>query len=452
MTIGSWRQYQGKVIEGVGSLGAFLGSSDESAVYVAETGDSAKVIKIRLDDGQGWLARWQSAMALEHPHLIRLYDAGSCVLDGVPLIYAVMERADETLAEALSVRPLSETETREMLEPVVSALGYLHRKAFAHGELRAANVMARGDQLKLSCDKVKQVRERAKQQEDIRALGMLIVEALTREVPVLDSRSGEWVLPAVSEPFRRIARHCLESDPDKQWNTERIAAELNPVVAAPPAAVPSPSVSETRAIYERKAPSPVPDEEADERPGLLDGVAGRLKSVGQQAGPRTLLYVGLVIVALSAAVFGLRRSNHGPEPVASANAPVSAPVNEPASAPEPAPVPSTTPAPAHPPRAAISTPPPRAEASPVSAGDKRGAGWVVVVATYAAREAADKRAHAVAKKWPRFHVEVYQPPAEKPYHMVVIGRNLSENEAGALRKRAIASGFPRDTYIRRFPG
>jgi hypothetical protein len=32
----------------------------------------------------------------------------------------------------------------------------------------------------------------------------------------------------------------------------------------------------------------------------------------------------------------------------------------------------------------------------------------------------------------------------------VIGQNLSEDQANALRKRAVASGLPRDTYVKRF--
>ncbi|MES1257124.1 MAG: hypothetical protein ABUS51_01790, partial [Acidobacteriota bacterium] len=84
--------------------------------------------------------------------------------------------------------------------------------------------------------------------------------------------------------------------------------------------------------------------------------------------------------------------------------------------------------------------------------ERRAGGWAVVVATYGARPAAEKRASSLTRKWPRFRAEVFQPASERPYHMVVIGRDLSQDEAVALRRRAIASGLPRDTYIRRFPG
>jgi hypothetical protein len=40
-------------------------------------------------------------------------------------------------------------------------------------------------------------------------------------------------------------------------------------------------------------------------------------------------------------------------------------------------------------------------------------------------------------------------PAEKTHYLLVLGENLSEDQAEALRKRAVESGLPRDTYIKR---
>src|SRR5205823_4339174 len=83
-------------------------------------------------------------------------------------------------------------------------------------------------------------------------------------------------------------------------------------------------------------------------------------------------------------------------------------------------------------------------------GDRRANGWAVVVAAYGARGPAEKRAQEMAKRWPKFKVNIFEPESEKARHLVVIGTNLSEDAAKALRARAISSGMPRDTYIKRF--
>jgi hypothetical protein len=55
----------------------------------------------------------------------------------------------------------------------------------------------------------------------------------------------------------------------------------------------------------------------------------------------------------------------------------------------------------------------------------------------------------MARRWPNFNIGVLQPQAEKTPYLVVLGQNLSEDQAEALRKRAVESGLPSDTYIKR---
>jgi hypothetical protein len=71
------------------------------------------------------------------------------------------------------------------------------------------------------------------------------------------------------------------------------------------------------------------------------------------------------------------------------------------------------------------------------------------VAAYVSRDLAEKRMHDMMKKWPKFKIEVYQPKTDKMHYFVVLGENLSEDQAEDLRKRAVDSGLPRDTYIKR---
>jgi hypothetical protein len=95
-------------------------------------------------------------------------------------------------------------------------------------------------------------------------------------------------------------------------------------------------------------------------------------------------------------------------------------------------------------------PPPRPEPAPkppkaISSSDN----WFVVVATYARKEDAEKRARAIERRSPHFKGEVYTPSrSAKPYYLVVIGSNLSQEEAIDLRARA--EHVAADAYITRF--
>lgn len=66
-------------------------------------------------------------------------------------------------------------------------------------------------------------------------------------------------------------------------------------------------------------------------------------------------------------------------------------------------------------------------------------------------EDAEKQAKQISEKWQGFEGEVYAPYGEDPYYAVVIGANLTYQEARQLRQRAIAAGFSKDTYLWTFP-
>ncbi len=68
---------------------------------------------------------------------------------------------------------------------------------------------------------------------------------------------------------------------------------------------------------------------------------------------------------------------------------------------------------------------------------------------YRSRELAEKRMREMTKKWPNFQISVIEPQAEKTPYLLVLGQNLSEDQAEALRQRAFKSRLPGDTYIKR---
>ena len=85
-----------------------------------------------------------------------MYETGR---SGQTLLYAVMEYAEEDLSQILPQRPLAPAEVTDLLPPLLDALSYLHGKGFVHGRIAPSNILAVGDQLKLSTDQVMSVGE-----------------------------------------------------------------------------------------------------------------------------------------------------------------------------------------------------------------------------------------------------------------------------------------------------
>src|ERR1022692_1918898 len=153
-----WKNWEGREVDDRFPLRQWLGSSDHSAVFLTQrTGTGSqraviKLIRVQSMDEDAQLSRWASAAKLSHPHLIRLFERGRCLIDGTRLLYVVMEYADENLAEILPLRPLAPAEVSEMLQPTAEALAYVHGSGLAHGRIRPSNIMAVDNQLKISAD------------------------------------------------------------------------------------------------------------------------------------------------------------------------------------------------------------------------------------------------------------------------------------------------------------
>jgi serine/threonine-protein kinase len=243
----------GRVINGRFTLLQWLGGSESSAVFLTEIEGNRpqkaaiKLIPADASDAEARIARWAAITPLSHPHLVRLLDSGHCEIDNTRLVYAVMEYAEENLAEILPVRPLTPTETREMLDPVIDALSYLHGKGFVHGRLKPSNIMVVSDQLKLSCDnlhpagEVRNLPQSTRVYDapeavsgtispaaDIWSLGITLIEALTQRPPVWNrSAQSEPTVPeSIPQPFAGVARESLRSDPERRCTLSDVKARL----------------------------------------------------------------------------------------------------------------------------------------------------------------------------------------------------------------------------------
>jgi TonB family protein len=251
----NWEKWRGQVVQGKFLLDQYLGGSDRAAVFLIkeQPGKPRAVIKLILAKPASadiQLLRWKQAASLAHPHLLRLIEFGRCDLQGVNLLYVVMEYAEENLAQILPQRALTADETREMLVPVLDALAYLHQAGFVHGRLRPSNVLVVNDQLKLSSDGILKINEpnsggqrdiydapeaatmTTSPAGDVWSLGMVLLETLTQHLPAVeagkkDAKQKDITVPdSIPEPFHGIIRDCLRVDPQQRLTVDQIKMQL----------------------------------------------------------------------------------------------------------------------------------------------------------------------------------------------------------------------------------
>jgi TonB family protein len=256
-----WKQWEGQVVNGTFPLRQYLGGSEYSAVFLTERrGREPQKAAIKLVAADPattgvQLSRWEAAAKLSHPHLLRLFETGSCQLDKVVLLYVVMEYAEDNLAQILPHRALDPDEVRDLLEPALDALTFIHGKSLVHGRLKPSNVMAAHDQLKLSSDSLFRSGDPAGRlgqpsvydapevasgnilpASDAWSLGMTLMEALTQRLPAVEGMT-EPLPETVPAPFMGIAHCCLRRDPQRRCGVSDIAARLQS--GAPAAQQPS---------------------------------------------------------------------------------------------------------------------------------------------------------------------------------------------------------------------
>jgi TonB family protein len=266
-----WMQWQGHVIDDVFPLGPYLGCSDHSGVFLtnsAALGPSDVAVKLVPSDrvlAESQLPRWKRAGGIVHPHLLRLLQWGECQLDGHPYLYVVMEHADQTLAQVLQRRALTDDEAQEMLRPILDALAFMHGQNLVQGQLKPANILVVGDQLKLASDTIRRVGEGTMGAKaptkydppearhgsnstagDIWALGVCLFEALTRGAPSgWGERSEAIALPVDFSPaFRDVVARCLNPSPQNRPSVTELeawargeAASFVPVATIQPTAI-----------------------------------------------------------------------------------------------------------------------------------------------------------------------------------------------------------------------
>jgi|HubBroStandDraft_6_1064221.scaffolds.fasta_scaffold02179_7 TonB family protein len=267
-----WKSWEGRVVDGKFTLRRLLGASEHSGVFLTQRQSSQKaaikLIPAATKEADAQLAHWRAAAQISHPHLLAVYESGRCQMDGAPYLYLLTECADEDLSQILPHRGLTPGEAADLLPPLLDALSYLHGKGLVHGRVKPSNVLAVGDQLRLSSDHIApsiELSNGAQRRDvydppeaaagivspagDMWAVGVTLVAAMTQNVPFSAELSPrDPVAPEkMPEPFRGIARECLHLDPKRRCTVADVQARLQPAARSVPAA-PEPAPTPQRGL------------------------------------------------------------------------------------------------------------------------------------------------------------------------------------------------------------
>ena len=440
-----WNQLEGVSLAGRYWLKQCLTSTPEDAWYLTRydvnTDAAVRVMPANAPDAEEQLAMWRRAMDFDHPHIVRMLDAGRTEAEGADLIYAVCEYPDEFVAGVLTERALSPAETREVLNASLAALGFLHENGLAHGAADAAHIMAFGDTIKLACDTIRPEGAGVSAADDMWSLGATLHQVLTREAADVDGGTDFGHLP---EPFATIVRNTLRQNAAERWGVGEIERWLNPPLPAPviePAAEDRPAVEAPKVAVEApKTAVEAAGGRQDARPVVeapkirviseslpFEGDRRPHRPAAAQRGfpMKWVPIAGLVAaVALSAVIFRKPAHEATPSVVAKARPAQSAD--------------------------RVSAPPPRVETPAPTVAHDPSAIWRVVAYTYNSRGAAEKKARSINERRSAWRAEVFTPRGERPPYYVALGGRMTLAQAERLQKEARSKGLPQDTFVRNF--
>jgi protein TonB len=257
--------WEGRVVEGRFPLLERLGGSENCGSFLTVLqGLQEAVIQLILPgdaEAETYIAQWDFARALSHPHLARLFAEGRCVIDRNDLVYVVTERPYATLSNIIQTRTLKADSTRESFTPVLNALSYLHKNGVVHGYINPSNIQFADMKPKLSMtdlliagsvkrsfsgsgnyDAPELTHGNVTAAADAWSVGMCLCEAMTESLPSWDpSKNAEpEVTKSMPSPFREIVQDCLRVDPLRRCTIESILERLDESKSIPTPDAPIP--------------------------------------------------------------------------------------------------------------------------------------------------------------------------------------------------------------------
>lgn len=441
-----------------------------------------------LNDEQSVLARMEAAARIHHPNLLAIRETGSIRLEDGPLVYAVMEPFEQTLADALRERTLSRDETGEIVGSMLGALQAVHAAGMMHGHVEPASVLAVGDQVKLRSDCLRVPPRDGENGEitDVRGLAATVYESLTQRRPGPGAEREASKLPP---PYASLVRTGLSGNArlaDLRRVLQGPSIETAAGAAAGAASARSVAAQTAPGSVATKAPAAGATNRTGQRPStaaeMAPGVprsslqheigAGRASASVQKKRPAVTVMALVIMAVLLLFFWWLFARRPAPTSLTGREVPASNTEATPAPAPQesaPAtapPPPASAPAAAKPgqarhvvkPNDAVSesmgvpgaTPatPVAARPTPAPSGEDRGV-WHVIVYTFNHQEQAQHRAEAMAAQHQDLQPQVFSPTGGAPY-FVALGGGMSRRDAYFLRNKARAAGLPQDTYMQNY--
>jgi eukaryotic-like serine/threonine-protein kinase len=241
---------------------SLIGSGGMSAVFAGEhrslgTAAAIKVLAPRRSH-ERFLDEATQTSEIDHPNVVKVLDFGRAEDDGAP--YLVMELLfGEDLRARIARGPLDEPEVRRLGAAIADGLEAAHARGIVHRDLKPANVLlqdngepkildfgiaARSDQS--GGELLGTVEYMAPEQLsgqvahaaiDIFALGVLLFEALTAQLPFEGHLPGVYPqlsqaprkpseLVTVSAPLEDLILRCLRRNPAERPSSMREIREL----------------------------------------------------------------------------------------------------------------------------------------------------------------------------------------------------------------------------------
>ncbi|MDI2128341.1 serine/threonine protein kinase [Yinghuangia seranimata] len=257
---------------------------------VLERRVAVKLLKPHLLDNAAFAVRFRREarmMAkLSHPGIVSIHDFGNAEFAGAPISYLVMELVDgEPLSDVLRRRrTLSADETLRIARQVLEALAVAHRAGIIHRDIKPSNLMVRQDRVLVADFGLALPQDDPRLTEsgvlmgtalyqapevassgattpsvDLYAVGVVMYECLTGEVPFTGTTSFDVILRHITEPapalpndipapVRALVARALTKEPEERWaDADAMAEDVRAVLealdapddVAAPAAVPA---------------------------------------------------------------------------------------------------------------------------------------------------------------------------------------------------------------------